>query len=82
MADTLEWVDEALGSPITWRLMDCRAGYGPDCRAMVRGSLRIDVVFYPIYRGMKMCLLPKPEGMSIDQLKEWARNQFLLLRES
>ena len=82
MVDKLEWTNEASETPRTWHLMDRRDVNAPDMRAVIYIDLLGEVIFYPIYRSAIRIKLPKPEDMSIGQLKDWTLNQFLLLRES
>ena len=81
MADTLEWVqDQSL--PETWRLRETRDGNTADTRVVFDFPDQSGVIFFAYYESAKMSMLPMPEDMSIDQLKDWAMNQFLLMRES
>ena len=82
MADKLEWVGELDDSPEAWHLLDSREGQAGDARVVLYPLDEAETIFYPVYRSAIRIHLPKPEGMSIDQLKGWALNQFLLLRES
>ena len=76
MADTLEWSERISG----WYLADMR---DKQYDARVRINRDADyIIFYPVYRLATYVTLPAPEDMSIDQLKDWAMNQFLLIRES
>ena len=80
MADTLEW-DEIMSMRM-WRLRDTRGNCLTDTRILIYIVSNDHVTFFPVYESAASSVLPKPEGMSIDQLKDWAMNQFLLLRES
>ena len=81
MADTLEWV-RYQSQPEMWRLLDTRGRCLSSARVVFAVPGRCDVTFYPTYEDSTIIKLPAPEGMSIGQLKDWAMNQFLLLRES
>ena len=76
MADKLKWNRSADGE---WHLLDMRGVPAAAKLVLVYVPSGPDAIFYITLRRIK---LPKPEGMSIDQLKEWALNQFLLMRES
>ena len=86
MADNLEWSkwnwNEKTGGG--WYLVDKRGEVEcmADVRAAIFAPLDSEVAFYPTYESSECIRLPKPEGVSIDQLKDWALSQFLLIRES
>ena len=77
MTDTLEWKERSGGE---WSLMDTRNPLLPDTRILM-GTGK-EVVFYLTYARADYNIITKPEGMSIDQIKDWALSQFLLIRES
>ena len=78
MTDTLEWDGgEAME---LWYLRDMRDSRYPDMR--VKFGTGKEALFYVNYKSASYVMLPKPDGMSIDQIKDWALSQFLLMKES
>ena len=83
MTNNLEWGDNETKG---WYLMDVRDGHIQDIRVVLSMSEaawpRDEVMFYPVHKSSSHIRMAKPDGMSIDQIKDWALNQFLLIRES